>query len=160
MARGDMFLKVEGAKSGVIKGEAHDPGHLEEIDVYGWSWGMQSKSAMGAAGPSSKAAIEELDIQKRVDSASAPLMWVLKNNEPIKKATLTVRKAGSSPALEYVQIVLESARVTSLHVFSDDHELMEKVTFGFQKISVEYIPQGSEGGSRGTLRFETSTVDP
>jgi type VI secretion system secreted protein Hcp len=158
MARGDMFLKVEGARSGVIKGEAHDPDHREEIDVFGWSWGMQARSALAAAGPSSKTLIEELDIVKRVDSASTALMSAIRTNEPIRKATLTVRKAGSSP-LEYVKIILESARVTSLHVFSEDHELSEKVSFGFQKISVEYAPQGSEGGGRGRTTFETEMVE-
>src|SRR5688572_29841981 len=118
---------------------------------------MQSRGVMGAVGPSSKAAVEELDIQKRVDSASTPLMSVLKGNEQIKKATLTVCKAGSTPALEYLKVVLEDARITSLHVFSDDHELMEKVSFSFQKISVEYIPQGSEGGARGNTTFDATT---
>jgi type VI secretion system secreted protein Hcp len=46
MSHGDMFLKVEGTRSGTIKGEANDQSHRDEIDVTGWSWGMRSASAM------------------------------------------------------------------------------------------------------------------
>ena len=41
--RRDMFLSVNGAKSGQIAGEAQDQKHKNEIEVLGWSWGMPAQ---------------------------------------------------------------------------------------------------------------------
>ena len=46
---GDMFLMVKGAKHGLIKGESQDDQHKGEIEVLGWSWGMQAKVGVGGA---------------------------------------------------------------------------------------------------------------
>ena len=158
MSLGDMFLKVEGAKLGPIKGEAQDEKHKDEIDVLSWSWGMRAQTAMGAAGPSGKATLRELNIVKRVDSASTGLMSAMRNNDLIKKAVLTVRKSGGSP-LEYCKIPIEKGRITALDVESGasgaQTELTETLSLAFQKISIEYVPQGSDGHPRGSMLFET-----
>ena len=98
MARGDMFLKIETAKQGAIKGESQDGAHKNEIDVVSWSWGMQAHTSLGAAGNAPKATVSELDILKRVDSASTALMSALRNNDLVKKAILIVHKVRSEPA--------------------------------------------------------------
>jgi type VI secretion system secreted protein Hcp len=154
MARGDMFLKVETARQGTINGESHDAKHKNEIDVLSWSWGMRSRSSMSAAGSSSKAALDELEIVKRVDAASAPLMAAMRNNDVIKKAVLTVRKAGGDP-LEYMKITVQNGRLTNLTVNSGETELMEKVTLSYRNIEVVYVPQGADGKPRGSMVFET-----
>ena len=51
MANADMFLSVEGARTGVIKGEANAPDHLDEIEITGWEWGMSGSSALGGVPP-------------------------------------------------------------------------------------------------------------
>lgn len=157
MARGDMFLKVETARQGVIKGESRDNKHANEIDVLGWSWGMRAQTAMSGAGTAPKATLDELDITKRVDSASTALMAAIRNNDLIKKATLTVRKAGGD-ALEYFRITIQNARITGLNVQSDEPEIVERLTLAFTKISVDYIPQGEDGRVRGAMNFETEIV--
>jgi type VI secretion system secreted protein Hcp len=158
MSQGDMFLQVEGVKHGKIKGEAQDDSHQDEIDVLGWSWGMKAKSAMSGAGATGKAALHELSVRKQVDSASAGLMSAMHNNEMIKKAVLTVRKAGQSPSpLEYFKITIQGGRITSIDVGSgdgDNAELVETLSFAFQRISVEYVPQGPDGQPRGGMMFE------
>jgi len=85
---GDMFLKVKGAKHGPITGEAQDAKHGDEIEVLGWSWGMESKSSVADYGPSGKATIRKLKIVKHVDKASTQLMAALRSNEVIKEAVL------------------------------------------------------------------------
>ena len=59
--------------------------------------------------------INQLNIVKGVDSASTGLMSALRNNDLIKKAVLTVRKAGKSQH-EYFKITIENGRITSLDV--------------------------------------------
>jgi len=158
MGLGDMFLKIEGAKQGVIKGESKDASHKEEIDVVTWSWGMQSHASIQAGLSSGKTSISELVVTKRTDKASTAIMASLRNNEVIKKATLTVRKAGQSP-LEYLKIVLEQARIVSFAANGGSAEggpeIKETVGLAFKKISVQYTPQGDDGQAMGGTSFET-----
>lgn len=158
MALRDMFLKIDGAKQGPIKGETADQRHAGEIDVVSWSWGMDSPSdAFGNA--VARTAFDQLHIVKRVDSATTALMSALRNNELVKKAVLTVRKAGGPDALDYFMITIEKARLTHHQVSggagADSSVLSEEFAFSFQKVKVEYVPQGKTGGGRGTLTFET-----
>ncbi len=163
MPQGDMFLKVEGARSGAIKGESRDETHREEIDILSWSWGMRAQTAMGGAGRASRASLSELRITKRVDSASTALMAAMRNNDLLNKVVLSVRKAGGT-ALEYFKITLENARVTLIEVQSgasdDQPGLMENLSIAYEKINVEYTPQGRDGQARGGMSFfaETGTA--
>jgi type VI secretion system secreted protein Hcp len=154
---GDMFLSVNGARHGQISGEAHDEKHKNEVEVLGWSWGMQGKASLGGGGATGKATMRELRIIKRVDKASTALMAALRTNEAIKQAVLTVRKSGKLP-LEYFKIKIEDGRVMSLDIEAGDESnsstLLEKVTFSFNKISIEYTPQGPDGNALGSTSFE------
>lgn len=152
-----MFLSVNGARHGQISGEAHDDKHKNEVEVLGWSWGMQGKASLGGGGATGKATMRELKIIKRVDKASTALMAALRTNEAIKQAVLTVRKSGKTP-LEYFTIKIEDGRVMSLDIEAGDESssasLLEKVTFSFNKISIEYTPQGPDGSGLGKTSFE------
>ena len=152
-----MFLSVNGARHGQISGEAHDEKHKNEVEVLGWSWGMQGKASLGGGGATGKATMRELRIIKRVDKASTALMAALRTNEAIKQAVLTVRKSGKLP-LEYFKIKIEDGRVMSLDIEAGDESssstLLEKVTFSFNKISIEYTPQGPDGNALGSTSFE------
>ena len=154
--RGDMFLSVNGARAGAIKGEAQDAAHANEIDVQSWSWGMQGRSTIGTGVATGRATVHELKIVKRVDSATTPLMSALRSNEIITKAVLTVRKAGGSK-LEYLKITIEQGRVTSISVegggSDESPDLFEHVSFSFNKITVEYVPQGKDGLPRGSMLY-------
>jgi len=152
-----MFFKVKGAKHGPIAGEAEDDKHKGEIEVLSWSWGMQGKASLGGGGASGKATIRELRIVKKVDKASTALMNALRTNEVIKEGILTLRKTGTSK-IEYLKVTIQDGRVMALDVEAgDDHgtsTLLERVSFSFNKISVEYTPQGGDGMPQGSTTFE------
>ena len=153
-----MFLAVKGSMAGKIKGEALDAGkHKDEIEVLAWSWGMQGKSDLATGVASGKATIRELRITKRVDRSSTPLMAALRHNEVITEATLTLRKIGKTP-LEYLTIKIENGRVTAIDLEAGDVSgspvLIEKVSFSFNKITVNYTPQGEDGGPQAATSFE------
>jgi type VI secretion system secreted protein Hcp len=156
MAQGDMFLKIDGSKQGPIKGEAQDLTHQDEIDVLSWSWGMEGNFIDGQA--TSKTTVHELKICKYVDKATTALMAALRHNEVIKKAVLTVRKAGGANPVEYFTITMEKARITSViehsGIAGDPSALMEELRIAFTKLSVEYKPQGADGSYRGGTAFE------
>jgi type VI secretion system secreted protein Hcp len=152
-----MFLKVKGAKHGEINGESQDQKHKNEIEVLAWSWGMQGKASLGGGIATGKATMRELRITKRVDKSSTALMSALRSNELIKEATLTLRKIGKTP-LEYLKIKIEEGRVMAIDLDAGDTSgspaLLERVTLSFNKISVEYTPQGADGMPQGTTNFE------
>jgi type VI secretion system secreted protein Hcp len=155
---GDMFLKVKGAKSGLINGESQDQDkHKNEIEVLAWSWGMQGKPSLGGGAASGKATMRELRITKKVDKASTALMSALRTNELINEATLTLRKVGKTP-LEYLVIKIENGRVMTIDIEAGDAAnspaLFERVSFSFNKISVQYTPQAQDGSAQGVTSFE------
>jgi type VI secretion system secreted protein Hcp len=153
---GDMFLKVKGAKTGLIKGESNDQKHKEEIEVLSWSWGMQGHSSLGGGQASGKATIHDLKIVKKVDKASTALMMALRANEEIQEAVLTIRKAGAVQ-LEYLTIKIEQGRVTGLTIDAGDQsggaDLIERLSFSFNRVTVDYTPQGPDGQARGGTTF-------
>lgn len=159
---GDMFLLVKGARTGVIKGESQDEQHKAEIDVLSWSWGMQAKSSLGGGVATGKASIHDLKIVKRIDSASTALMSALRSNESIQKAVLTVRKAGKTQ-LEYLKITIEQGRVTGLTIEAgstdQSADALEHVSFSFNKISIDYVPQGKDGQAQGSTQFSDQFSD-
>jgi type VI secretion system secreted protein Hcp len=151
----DVFLKVKGAKHGLIKGESRDEEHKDEIQVLSWSWGMQANPAIGGGSVSGKTTIQELRIVKRVDAASTALMGALRTNELIQSAILTARKAGEGQQ-EYLKITIEQGRVTGLDIQVDpagSAELLENLSLSFNKIEVQYTPQGEDGQPKGKTTF-------
>jgi type VI secretion system secreted protein Hcp len=156
MAKGDIHLKLEGKTSGAIRGESNAPAHLGEIEVSAWSWGMSGASALGGAGTASRAALSELRITKRVDTASTALMTVMRNNEQIKKAVLTVRKSGSSPPIDYLTVTIERGRLTAFDlgtVAPDASELVEHLSIAFEKIEIAYSGQDEKGAKKAASTF-------
>jgi type VI secretion system secreted protein Hcp len=153
---GDMFLWVKGARGGLIKGESQDDAHKAEINVLSWSWGMHARPSLADGGASGKAAVHELKVVKHIDSASTALMGALRSNEMIVKAVLTVRKAGKEP-LEYLKITIEQGRVTALDIEAGDkgggQDLFERVSFSFNKITVDYVPQHKDGQGLGSTTY-------
>lgn len=156
MAQGDMFLKIDGARQGAIKGEAQDASHQDEIDVLAWSWGMEGNYLHGQ--PTGKTAVRELKLAKRVDRASTALMAALRSNEVLKEAVLTVRKAGGADPVEYFKISMAKARIAAITVQSSPPgefaELTEELSIAFSKLVVEYKQQGADGANRGSSSFE------
>lgn len=163
MAASDMFLKIEGARMGPIKGEAQDALHEGEIDIHSWSWGMQGNAsatatAGGRTGGASQVSVSELIVAKSFDRASTSLLVALRSNEPIKRAVLTARKAGGSAAVEFLTMTMENARIRSVELSGSGggtDPVHEQITISFQKIAIEYRGQESSGSGNAVSRFET-----
>ena len=70
---------------------------------------------------------------------------------------MTLRKTGTAK-IEYFKITISDGRVMSLDVEAGDDEgnstLLERVSFSFNKIAVEYTPQGGDGMPQGATTFE------
>jgi type VI secretion system secreted protein Hcp len=158
MAHEDFFLKVDTERGGAVKGEAQDRDHKDEIDVIGWSWGMSAPtSATGER--RARAAIHQLVVRKRTDSASTALMGAVARNDKIKTAVLTARRAGAGQQT-YLKITLRNAYVTSFEIEGSGGDegsgTVEQIKIAFERITVDYTPQGPDGLVRGGTSFEES----
>lgn len=162
MAKADMFLKIEGTRTGVVKGEANSPDHLDEIEINEWSWGMSSPNALGGVGAATKTALSEIRFGKDTDRSTTALMSVMRANELIRKAVLTVRKAGATPPVDYLVITVENARITAHNIGTaapGSPFLKESLSIAFEKIKVDYAPQLTAGTKGAQLSFSATTKD-
>jgi type VI secretion system secreted protein Hcp len=156
VARHNMFLKLTGERTGVVKGEADEPEHETEIAVVDWGWGMTSPSAVGGGSPTGRIRYDTLYFVKQADTATTALMSMMNTNE-IGKAVLSVRKAGGG-TIDYFTVTLEKARIVSLKIdsaMSNDGIpcLSERLEFSFKSIEIEYKAQSSTGEAEGGSLF-------
>ncbi|MEY2838110.1 MAG: type secretion system secreted protein Hcp [Pseudomonadota bacterium] len=160
MAKGDIFIKIDSQRGGAIAGESNDAKHPGEIDVVGWSWGMQQSSAMGAMGAATgRRTLDAMTILKQVDSASTALMSCLSINDTIKKAVLTVRKASGATPVDYLKVTLEKGRISSIKLETDPDDaqkVLERIVISYQKIEIEYAAQSEKGASQARSTFTDS----
>lgn len=152
----DCFLHVQTKRAGKIKGEASSPGHVDDIVVSGWSWGLQAGSALGDTQATARRSYSALTVHKHVDSATTALMSALANNDEVKEAKLSLRRAGGEQE-DFFVITLKAARITSVqHSGADDGGTRETLTIAFTEVEVEYRTQKSSGIRGGTFSFTDS----
>lgn len=148
----DMFLKIEDPP---IKGEAQDDKHKDEIDVIAWSWGLSNSGSAhtGGGAGAGKAHVQDISITKWVEKSTPELVLSTANGQHHKKATLTVRKAGTTP-VEYLKIHLSEVLVTSLSTGGSGGEdrLTENVTLNFREYEIEYTPQKPDGTPEASVK--------
>lgn len=155
MADSDMFLRLESQRAGWVKGESRDTTHKDEIQIVDWQWGMTSSPAVGGSSTALKTALSELHLFKLADSATTGLMSIMRNNDQVKKAVLSVRKAGGSQ-IDYMIITVEKARISSYDIRTQSAIgplVYEHFTLSFESIEVDYYAQDEKGQRKGGSAF-------
>ena len=156
MAKGDMFLKLEG-----IEGESNDEIKKNHIEISSFSFGGSNSGSFNAAtgGGTSKANLQDVHFTKQIDKSSPNLFGVLTNGKHIDKATITVRKAGGDPK-DYMTITLTPCFVSSYNLSGHDGGGMPQESFSlnYDKIEFEYKTQDDKGnlGASNKKSYETS----
>jgi type VI secretion system secreted protein Hcp len=149
----DIFLHVQTARAGKVKGEAASPGHVEEIELTGWQWGLSASSAIGSTQATGRRSYTALTVHKRIDAATTALMSALATNDAVKEARLTLRRAGGEQE-DFFIVTLKDARITSVqHAGEADGGTRESVGIAFTRVEVEYRPQKASGGRGGSMTF-------
>ena len=150
----DLFLSVQTKRAGKLKGESSAKGHTDEIVVHGWSWGVATSSALGSSQVTGRRSYKNLVVTKRIDSSTTALMSVLATNDEVKEAKLSMRKAGEGQRA-FFTITLSQARVSSLDLeCGENGDAIERVTFAFNKVQVDYELQQSTGQRGGGTSFQ------
>ena len=154
----DMFLHVQTKRAGKIKGEVTTEGHVDDIEVRSWTWGVAAATAIGSTAATGRRQYKHLVIVKGIDSASTGLLSALATNDEVKEAKLTLRKAGGD-ALDYYIMTLAGARVVTVDLDVDENGApTETVGLAFTKIDVEYKRQQGSGLSGASTSFSDEVL--
>jgi type VI secretion system secreted protein Hcp len=156
----DLFLGVQMKRAGRIKGEATTTGHVDDIALAGWSWGVVATTAIGSTERTGRCAYRHLVVRKGIDAASTALLNALTRNDEVREAVLTMRKAGGS-ALDYFRMTLNGARVVDVEIeVGADGWPVERVEFAYTKLAIEYQRQEAGGAGAATSSFEAEVLPP
>jgi type VI secretion system secreted protein Hcp len=149
----DMFLRVRCARAGDVKGESVAKGHTDDIVLSSWHWGLAASSAIGSTRATARRSFKHLTVVKMIDSSSTALMSALATNDEVREAKLSMRKAGESQ-MDFFTITLGSARVSAIDLDIDESgNPVERVSFAFAKVEVEYRRQQASGQRGASTTF-------
>ena len=143
MSKVDMFLVLDGSRQGVIRGESQGNGHVGEVEISAWSWGM-SQQVHSQSQLTSKAHVRVLSIEKSIDSSSTAIMSALKSAEIMNKVVLTCRDPGGVANIDYLRITLKKARICDYEIHggaNDGRQVSERFSVAFKEIEVVYTPK-------------------
>jgi type VI secretion system secreted protein Hcp len=139
-----MFLKLDG-----IKGECKADGHIDEIDIHSFSWGMSQQGTFGGGGGggAGKVNINDCNFSKNVDTATCALMLHCCNGTHIKGGLISFRKAGGKQQ-EYLKIKLTDILVSGYQQGGSSGDVVhDSLTLNFSKVEVEYNVQKEDGST-------------
>ena len=144
----DMFLRLNG-----IEGESTDKSYPKQMEVLAWSWGASNSGSTHYGGGTGvgKVSVQDMSLTKYVDKASPALLLKTMNGGHITDGTLTVRKAGATPAA-YLQYDFEDILVTALSTGGSGGEdrLTENIVLNFDKVTKTYFITDLAGVTRGS----------
>ncbi len=151
--KSDILLHLQTKRAGKLKGESRSAGHVDDIHVQSWTWGVRSASAVGSTQAKARRSYTALTIFKTIDVATTAIMSALVTNDEVKEARLTMRKSGGDP-LDYFTIKLAGARIEQVsHEVSATGEALERVDIVFTKVDVEYKQQDTGGSLVNNVSF-------
>lgn len=146
----EMFLDVDG-----IQGEATTPQHRNEIDVFGWRWGIGNVRADAVDSRTlERAAPTRLRVSKFLDKATPKLLESATTNVRHSQAVLTLRTAGTN-AVDFFTLAMNGVSVLSIGTGGESGEdgPMEQVEFEFDRIEIAYRPLQRNGSAGEPVTF-------
>jgi len=155
-AGADAYLSVRTKRAGELKGEVSAKGHENSIEVHGFEFGVAASSAIGSGQATARRQYKHLVVMKRLDSSSTSLLSALSTNDEVKELKLALRKPGDGQE-DFFTITLAGARVVGVDLdFDAGGDAVERASFAFTKIDVEYRVQGANGilGAASTFTDE------
>ena len=147
----DFFLKIDG-----IPGESKDSKHKDEIDVLSFSWGASNSGTMafGGGGGAGKVNMQDFHFTMNLNKATPKLILACASGEHIKKAVLTVRKAGKEQH-EFLKVTFSDILVSSYQTSGSGGggEIpMESISLNYTKVEFEYKEQKPDGTLGGAVK--------
>jgi type VI secretion system secreted protein Hcp len=146
----DAFLKIDG-----VEGESKDNKHKGEIDIKSWSWGLSQTGSFSIAGGggSGKASFQDFSFTSQMSKADPKLIQACSTGSHLKKAVLTVRKAGGE-GQEYLKITFTDLLVSGYSTGGGEGIEMNDAHFSlnYSKCEFEYKEQLASGQLGGVVK--------
>jgi type VI secretion system secreted protein Hcp len=145
----DAFLKLDG-----IPGESQDKSHKGEIEILSFSWGLNNAAShAGSGGGVGKASFQDVHFAAATTKASPLLARSCATGAHIKRATLTLRKAGKAQ-IEFIKIMLSDVLVSSYDQAGTEGAVPhDAFSLNFVKIEFDYVPQKADGSADAPVVF-------
>jgi len=154
----DYLLEIDG-----IKGESQDDRHKDAIEISSFSWGATNASSAshGNGGGAGKVVFQDIHFTSTVSKASPLLLKACATGQHIKKATLTVRKAGKGQQ-DYYKVTMSELLISSYQSGGSGGESSEptdQFSLNFSKIELNYTAQSADGslGDNTTAGWDLAT---
>jgi len=160
----ECWVKIEGAKIGVIQGESTVKGKENLIEIISWSLGGSVPTDPASGLPKGKGILQPFKLTMRTSKASLPLFQTLTTVEHLRSVTLTARKPSTTTTAaavaDYLTITLEDAQVISFvnlgNSKSTEAYPIEEVVLVYKKMKIQYRPTKPDGslGTPVEVEFE------
>jgi len=151
-----VFIKI-----GDIKGESMAEGHMEEIDVLSWSWGV-TRPLTGETGSTrtrGSAEVQDLVITKVLDKSTPKLFEACVNGNVISDATLVIeRSSETGGAFKFFEIKITNVMITS-DSLAGATEVIENVSMNFEIVDMTYTVQNPDGSAAGKVEMSYSVEE-
>ena len=148
----DYFLVVQtrGAPGPAIEGETRDAtfSRLRAIELISFDWSAENPATVGSAtggAGAGKAKLNQLTVEKRVDSASAALFLRMAAGAHFPSMELFVRRAGTT-GQGHLKYRFATVFVTSVSPSGGaGEEMRERVTFAYGAVAQSYTRMDANG---------------
>jgi type VI secretion system secreted protein Hcp len=142
------FLKIEG-----IRGESNDDRHADEIDIDSLGWAVSENALLTCQPEVRRSVFQPILVSKRIDRSSPRLMEAAAAGTHFATATLSMDKGGEG-RITFIRIKLTDAVVSAYRMGAGGGRLpADGFSLNYTTITVEYVPQRSDGGPGETVSF-------
>jgi type VI secretion system Hcp family effector len=127
-----IVLKLIDARGIPIKGESKVPGHVDEIDVQAWKWGVNAPAQV-------RYTVLDVSIRKSFDLASPQILTAATTNELLQQGVLTVidQQGGN-----FLVMTLKNISVELVVIANDSQAVPEEdLNLRFDQIEIKYKGQ-------------------
>lgn len=139
-------------KLGDIKGESQDAKHKDWIEILSFSHGVSKPaSATGASRRRGDVMMEDLVITKMLDKATPKLFEYATKGQVIPEVILDIVNSSRN---SYYTITLSNVMISSVNnggSTSGQNEIMDQVSFNYEKITWTYNSVDARGGTSGKV---------
>lgn len=146
-------------KFGDVAGQSTVKGHLKELEVSSFSFGMRLPMTSNQISNKERSAgrpdITEVTLTRFLDSASPLLMEQLVKAEVVTVAKLVLLRIDNGVPLNLISYDMSDVYVTSYQVGggAGGGTPSENITLNFSKLKASYDVQKKEGGKEGNTSF-------
>lgn len=136
------FVKIEGTKTGVLKGESMVKGRENWIPLRTFGYAITSPTDPGSGMATGKTQFGVVSFAKDWGASSPQVFQAIATNEILKSVVFEFTQANSLGATEvFYRVTLSNARVTNFRqaLTRDGLGPFDSVTFAYQTIQVESV---------------------